>query len=136
MKMILAAASVQLALMNPACAGPAADATRAHLNAIGAGNLAQAVEPYGEHPRLSWIGGPLDGEYEGAGGIGETWTKFMKAQGPMRVALDELSETANAKGATVVAMAVFEGKVAVRVRYVASYRAGKLAHEIWQVAAP
>ncbi|WP_439861964.1 nuclear transport factor 2 family protein [Pseudomonas sp. MBLB4136] len=114
-------------------AGPAADAASAHFQAIARGDLSQLMAAYAADAQLNWVGGPLDGRYQGADNIGQLWQRFAKAQGPLQVGQTELQEAANAKGATVTADVRFTGKQPIDVRYVLTYRAGKIASETWQV---
>ncbi len=114
-------------------AGPADDA-RQHFDAIGEGKLEQLAEAYTADSRLYWIGGPLDGVYTGTEAIGTVWQKFTQSQGALKVTVDKLEEAANPKGATVTANVQFEGKQKIKVRYVLTYRAGKLLAETWQIA--
>ena len=88
---------------------------------------------YADNAQLNWIGGPLDGTYTGAASIGGVWEKFTKAQGPLKVTVDKLDESGNPKGATVTANVQFEGKQPIKVRYVLTYRDGKLVNETWQI---
>jgi hypothetical protein len=117
----------------PAFAGPALDAAQAHIAAVGAGERAAILRDYADDARLTWVGGPLDGTYTGPAGIGAVWDKFGSAAGASRVTIMGIDEAANPKGATVVATVRFDGKIQVKVRYVLTYRDGKLVNETWQV---
>lgn len=116
-----------------AFAGPALDAAQAHFAAIGNGERAAIMGSYADNARLTWIGGPLDGTYDGPAAIGAVWDKFGSAAGQARVTVLGVAESANPKGATVVASVQFDGKTQVKVRYVLTYRDGKLVNETWQV---
>jgi ketosteroid isomerase-like protein len=109
------------------------EAARAHIEAIAAGNVDAITASYGPDAVLEWVGGPLDGRYAAADTIKTTWTKFTKANGPLKAEITHLQEAANPKGATVTADVVFQGKTAIPVRYVLTYRSGKLVDEIWQI---
>lgn len=115
-----------------AVAGPALDMAQAHFAAIGAGEHAAIVHDYADNARLTWVGGPLDGTYDGPAAIGAVWDKFG-ANGPLRVTVMGVSESSNPKGATVTAAVQFDGKAPIKVRYVLTYRDGKLVNETWQV---
>lgn len=115
-----------------AVAGPALDAAQAHFAAIGAGDHAAIVRDYADNARLIWVGGALDGRYDGPAAIGAVWDKFG-ASGPARVTVMGSAESANPKGSTVTAAVQFDGKAAIKVRYVLTYRDGKLVGETWQV---
>lgn len=121
-----------LALATPALAGPADDAQK-HFQAIAAGDVAAIAAGYAENARLEWVGGPLDGSYSGPAAIQAVWEKFAKAQGTLTLAVDKLEESANPKGTTVSANVQFTGKAPIKVRYVLTYRDGKIASETWQI---
>jgi hypothetical protein len=116
-----------------AVAGPAVDAAQAHFAAIGAGDRSAILRDYSDSARLLWVGGPLDGAYDGTAAIGAVWDKFGAALGNAKVSVGAIEESANPKGATVTAAVQFDGKNQVKVRYVLTYREGKLVHETWQV---
>ncbi len=119
------------ALATPALAGPADDA-RKHFQAVAAGDLAALGASYAPNAHLEWVGGPLDGSYAG-GAIQGVWEKFTKAQGSLTLSVDRVEESANPKGATVTAHVLFTGKQPIKVRYVLTYREGKIASETWQI---
>ena len=87
---------------------------------------------YASDATLHWIGGPLDGSYEGDA-IAGVWTKFAKAQTGLKATVKDISESMNPKGATVVANVVFANAKKIPVRYVMLFRDGKLTDEIWQI---
>jgi hypothetical protein len=49
------------------------------------------------------------------------------------VKVSELTESKNDKGSTVMANVGFQGKNTIKVRYVLTYRDGKLVAETWQI---
>ena len=116
------------------CAGPATDSAQARFNAIASGDVNSVLTQYQDSATLQWLGGPLDGTYIGKEKLSMVWNKFSKAQGPMKVKIQNLVEHANPKGSTVTADVFFAGKKTVPVHYVLSYRDGKLVNEIWQVS--
>lgn len=121
---VLAAASVH--------AGPA-DEARAHFQAIASGDVATLMTSYAPQAQFQWVGGPLDGAYTDAKAIQEVWTKFTTAQGPLKLTVADVQEAANPKGATVSANVLFEGKAPIKVRYILTYREGKIVNEVWQI---
>jgi hypothetical protein len=129
--LLLLASSV--GVTTSAVAGPALDMAQAHFAAVGAGERAAILRDYADNARLTWVGGPLDGSYDGPAAIGAVWDKFGVAAGPARVTVMGIAESANPKGATVTASVQFDGKAALKVRYVLTYREGKLVNETWQV---
>lgn len=133
MKRSLLSLSLFLAATGTALAGPATDQANAHFQAIGAGDVASISNAYTDGAQLNWIGGPLNGAYTGANAIRGVWEKFTKSQGPLKVSVDKLEESANPQGATVTANVQFEGKQPIKVRYVLIYREGKLVSETWQI---
>lgn len=116
-----------------ALAGPAADAAGLHFKAIAAGDVDQLMRGYERDATLQWVGGPLDGVYAGDVRLREVWSKFAGAQGKLGLSVANLQESTNPKGATVTANVEFKGKAAIKVRYVLTYRDGKIVNEIWQV---
>ncbi|WP_426176691.1 nuclear transport factor 2 family protein [Massilia sp. TWR1-2-2] len=127
------AAILSLASIGFAFASPVSDAAQVRFAAIGGGDTSIIMRGYAENPQLTWVGGPLDGVYAGDSAIRATWEKFGKAVGPARVTVLALEESANPKGATIVAKVQFDGKTQVKVHYVLTYRDGKLVNEIWQI---
>ncbi len=130
----LLSASVATFLLatSTAFAGPTDDA-KMHFQAVGSGDLALLMRGYADNAQFNWVGGPLDGTYTGADNIRGVWEKFTKSQGAMKVSVDKLEESANPKGSTVSANVQFEGKQPIKVRYVLTYRDGKIANETWQI---
>ncbi len=61
------------------------------------------------------------------------WEKFTKSAGPVKVSVNKLEESSNPKGATVSANVLFEGKAPIKVRYVLTFREGKIVSETWQI---
>lgn len=110
------------------------DATR-HFTAIAKGNLKAIMSQYAPDATLEWVGGKLNGSYEGTDAIQDMWARFAKGAGPLTMhATDFTVATAPKDGMTVTADVVFKGKAAIPVRYVLVYRNRKIVDEIWQVA--
>ncbi len=114
-------------------AGPASDSAQAHFRAIAGGQVEDLLSQYADSATLEWVGGPLDGRYAGKTALSEVWGKFAKAQGELTVKVSGVQESANPKGATVTANVVFSGKNDIKVRYVLTYRDGKIVNEVWQI---
>ena len=132
-KSLLSASVATLLLAtSTAFAGPTDDA-KMHFQAVGSGDLALLMRGYADNAQFNWVGGPLDGTYTGTDNIRGVWEKFTKSQGAMKVSVDKLEESANPKGSTVSANVQFEGKQPIKVRYVLTYRDGKIANETWQI---
>lgn len=115
-----------------AIAAPTDDA-KTHFQAIGAGDLTAVMSGYAANPQFNWVGGPLDGTYTSADAIRGVWEKFTNSAGPLKVSVDKLEESANPKGSTVSANVQFEGKAPIKVRYVLTFREGKIVSETWQI---
>ena len=115
-----------------AAAAPADDA-KTHFQAIGSGDLTVLMRGYGDQAQFNWVGGPLDGTYSTPDAIRGVWEKFTKSQGALKVSVDKLEESANPKGSTVSANVQFEGKQPIKVRYVLTFRDGKIVSETWQI---
>ena len=115
-----------------AMAAPADDA-KTHFQAIGSGDLSVVMRGYADQAQFNWVGGPLDGTYANPDAIRGVWEKFTKSQGPLKVSVDKLEESANPKGSTVSANVQFEGKAPIKVRYVLTFREGKIVSETWQI---
>lgn len=127
----LTIAAVLLASSTLTFAGPADDA-QAHFKAIGAGEVDKIMMAYGDGATLQWVGGPLNGMYNGADKIKEVWSKFSK-NAPLEVMTSKVEESGNPAGSTVTANVMFKGKAEIKVRYVLVYRDGKVVNEVWQI---
>lgn len=123
-----------LLIVSPlAVAGPAAEHAQTHFRAIAGGQVENLLGHYAESATLEWVGGPLDGRYAGKAALGEVWSKFAKAQGELQFKVSDVRENANPKGGTVTANVIFNGKNDIKVRYVLTYRDGKIVNEVWQI---
>ncbi|WP_241723080.1 nuclear transport factor 2 family protein [Raoultella sp. HC6] len=131
---LLVPATALLALVSAYSFAAPKDDAQAHFAAIAAGNVTEIMKHYDSRAHLEWVGGPLDGAYSTPQAIGGVWKKFTTAQGTMKLSVASVEEAANPKGTTVTANVLFEGKMPVKVRYVLTWRNGKIVDEIWQVA--
>lgn len=130
----LAYSALAIAFMaGPALAGPAADISRTHIEAIAMGNVGAITAVYTPESALHWVGGPLNGTYAGVEKLNEVWGKFTKAQGTLKATITNVAENASPAGATVTANVIFAGQSTIKVRYVMVYRGDKLVSEIWQI---
>lgn len=129
---LTACATAMLLAATGAIAAPADDA-KTHFQAIGSGDLSIVMRGYADNAQFNWVGGPLDGTYSNADAIRGVWEKFTKSQGPLKVSVDKLEESANTSGSTVSANVQFEGKAPIKVRYVLTFRQGKIVNETWQI---
>ena len=129
---LAACATALLFTAGAATAAPVDDA-RTHFQAIGSGDLAVVMRGYADNAQFNWVGGPLDGTYTSPAAIQGVWEKFTKSAGPLKVSVDKLEESANPKGSTVSANVQFEGKAPIKVRYVLTFREGKIVSETWQI---
>lgn len=125
--LLLAAAFSPLAAF-----GSAGDATT-HFHAIARGDVQLLARQYADGVVFEWVGGPLDGTYVGAAKVAELWERFTKANPNLQVKVADLQESANPKGATVTANVLFSGGSLIKVRYVLTFRDGKITSETWQI---
>lgn len=134
LRTLTVASVLSLALAAPAVAGPAADLARAHIAAVESANVPEISGQYAPNAVFEWVGGPLDGTYRSAAEITGVWARFAGAQGKLKADVKDMKEYANPAGATVVASVVFHAKQPVPVLYTLTYRNGKLANAVWQIA--
>jgi hypothetical protein len=120
-----------------ACAkGEAPDASEAgdaHIQAISSASADLLTPQYAGSARLEWIGGPLDGAYEGAGAINAVWSRFIAGRGTMKAYIQSYVVAENPNGRTVIASIVYRGDKTIPVRLITTYRDGMIASEIWQI---
>lgn len=109
------------------------DDAHAHFDAIANGDVEAVMAGYAEQAVFQWVGGPLDGAYTTPQAIESVWQKFTNGQGTLTVTAADVQTAHNPKGATVTANVVFEGKAAIKVRYVLTYRNDKIVNEVWQI---
>ncbi|MFT3719728.1 nuclear transport factor 2 family protein [Pseudorhodoferax sp.] len=132
-RLFLVSVASGMSLLASAVHAAAADDARSHFQAIAAGDVDAVMRAYAEGAQLQWVGGPLDGSYSSADAIRGVWTKFAGSQGPLRLQVGALEESANPQGATVSANVLFEGKGRIQVRYILTFRDGRIVNEIWQI---
>jgi len=106
---------------------------RDHFAAIAKGDIDAVMANYAPNAELHWVGGPLDGDYQGIGALKQVWGKFAKAQAPLDVHVENLRVNGNPAGSTVSADVTFSGANTIPVRYILLYRQGKLVDEVWQI---
>ena len=116
-----------------AWAESAPEAMDAHIQAISSAPADLLIPQYADGARLEWIGGPLDGAYEGADAIGEAWNRFISARGVMTAELQSYDVSENPRGRTVIASVIFRNDKTIPVRIITTYREGVIASEIWQI---
>ena len=125
------------ALAQPVLAGPLDDAkSKAHLEAVAAGDFDALMRDYADDAYMDWIGGPLEGRYHGKKAIGEVWRKFIAANGgkPRPAKFGTPVSYSNPAGTSVETAAAYDGTKPVKVWHVLVYRDGSLNTEIWQIA--
>lgn len=126
-------ATLASALMAGAVQAAPIDDARVHFQAIAGGDVAAVMQSYADEAQFQWVGGPLDGAYDTPQAIQDVWSKFTRSQGPLKLTVGSIEQAANPKGATVSANVMFEGKAAVKVRYILTYRNDKIVNEVWQI---
>lgn len=129
----LAFAAIALTLAASGASAAPSDDARTHFQAIASGDTQVVMRGYAEQAQLNWVGGPLDGTYSTLDAIRSTWEKFGKAAGPLKLTIGQIEESANPKGATIAANVLFEGKMPIKVRYVLTFREGRIVSETWQI---
>ena len=120
-------------LAAPALAETAGNLAKLHLDAVGARDVAKITSQYNAATTLSWVGGPLNGTFIGPQQLVEVWSKFAKAQAPLKVTVRDLKESGNPAGTTVTADVVFVGKNTLKIRYIMLYRGDNLVDEVFQI---
>ena len=128
------AAALGLAAM-PAFAAMKAPDAQMHFKSIAGANLAGIMKQYAPDATLHWVGGPLNGTYEGPKAIKAAWGKFIHLMGKTTEKAMDIKVAGDAKGMTVTADVHFIGKPSVKVRYVLVYRDRKIVDEVWQIDA-
>ena len=126
-------AATALSIATSSAFAASSDDARTHFQAVASGDTQILMRGYADQAQLNWVGGPLDGTYTTSAAILGTWERFGKAVGPLKLTIGQIEESANPKGATVSANVVFEGKMPIKVRYVLTYREGKIVSETWQI---
>ena len=124
---------LSLTMSGGAFASQATDDASLHFKAIASGDVFLLMRGYDNDVNLQWVGGPLDGVYKGDTRVRELWTKFSTAQGQLVHKVSDLQESVNPNGSTVTANVEFKGKATIKVRYVLTYREGKIVNEVWQI---
>lgn len=104
---------------------------RAHWKEISAENLEAVMGDYAAAPALDWVGGPLNGKYDGADAVRATWTKLFAGQ-EMK---DAEPSNVRVNGDELTADVIFKTAAgAIPVRYTLDYdAAGKIAKEQWRI---
>ncbi len=120
-------------LASPVFAATMAPDAQNHFKAIASGNVTMIMSQYAPNATLHWIGGPLDGSYAGTKAIQSAWTKFSGANSKLTEKVDDIMVATNPDGMTVTANVDFKGSSSIPVRYVLTYRKGKIVDEIWQI---
>jgi len=124
---------LSLSMSTGAFASQITDDASLHFKAIANGDVLLLMRGYDNDVNLQWVGGPLDGLYKGDSRVRELWAKFSAAQGQLEHKVSDLQESMNPKGSTVTANVEFKGKATIKVRYVLTYRDGKIVNEVWQI---
>lgn len=124
--------SAGCAASSHAVEGPAEGADE-HVAAIALSSVDGLMAAYAADARLEWIGGPLDGAYQGKDEIAGAWRRFAAARGAMSVDVAAYDVAENPKGRTVIASVLYDNGKAIPVRLITSYRGGLIVSEIWQI---
>lgn len=116
----------------PACA-TAEMSDDAHIEAIADAPLDTLMPLYAEDAYLEWVGGPLDGTYDGADAISEAWSRFIAGRGDISADIQSYAVSENPKGRTTIAAILYQGDKTIPVRLITTYREGLITAEIWQI---
>lgn len=133
LRSVALAAALGLAA-TPVFAAMNAPDAQMHFKAIASGNISTLMGQYAPGATFLWVGGPLDGTYNGTKSIQSLWQKFSKANGKMTDKVSNVLVATDPKGMTVTANVEFIGKTKIPVRYILTYRNRKIVEEIWQLA--
>lgn len=136
-RLLIAALVLLFSFAQPVMAGKLDEAkAQAHLDAVAAGDLESLMRDYAEDAYMDWVGGPLDGRYQGKAAIRAVWQKFIDANAgkPRPAKFSKLEAYANTKGASIEASAEYGGATAIKVWHVLTYREGTLTTELWQIS--
>lgn len=104
-----------------------------HIVAISASPLEVLMPQYADDARLEWIGGPLNGSYDGSDAIEGAWSRFIGVRGEMQADIEDYIISENPKGRTIIASVLYRGEKTIPVRLITTYRDGKITTEIWQI---
>lgn len=107
---------------------------KAHLAAVASGDVEALMRDYDDNAYFDWVGGPLEGRYQGKAAIRAMWQKFVALNDgkPRTPTFGELESYANPAGTSVEAKAIYTGNKISKVWHVLVYRDGTLVTEIWQ----
>jgi ketosteroid isomerase-like protein len=133
----MASILLMFSMVLPVIAGPLDDAkARAHLDAVASGDIEALMRDYAPDAYMDWVGGPLEGRYQGEAAIRQVWVKFIAANDgkPRAAKFSKLESYANPKGASIEIKANYGGKTPLQVWHVLTYRDGVLCTEIWQIS--
>jgi ABC-type uncharacterized transport system YnjBCD substrate-binding protein len=109
---------------------------KAHLAAVASGDLDALMRDYDDNAYFDWVGGPLEGRYQGKAAIRAMWQKFIALNDgkPRTPTFGEVESYTHPAGTSVEAKAIYAGKTVSKVWHVLVYRDGTLTTEIWQNA--
>jgi ketosteroid isomerase-like protein len=130
---VVAATTFLLLGIPPSYAGDDTVRAEAYFQAITSGDTETIASFYADNAEFRWIGGPLAGFYKGKDDIKGVWKRFSAAAGKFTHEVLELNETPEGKGSTVNARVAFKGATDVPVKFILTYRDGKITSETWQV---
>jgi ketosteroid isomerase-like protein len=134
LRSMAASAFVLLLLgISPVFAGDDTVRAEAYFSSITGGDAETIASFYADDAEFRWIGGPLAGLYKGRDQIKGVWTRFSEAAGSFTHEVLELSETAKGPESVITARVAFKGATAVPVKFLITYKDGKITSETWQV---
>jgi hypothetical protein len=125
--------ALMLAAPAPATASTLETTARAHLESVRSGNVVAIVNGALPASTLHWLGGPLDGEYQGAETQAHAWQAFARKQGQQALTVSHIETIASPTGGTVSVHVVFAGAKTIHVEDILAIRDGVIVDEVWQI---
>jgi len=132
LKSLIAASALMLGIQ-AAAAGADAVRAKAFFGAIAGGNAETVTSFYADKAALHWLGGPLDGAYQGKDQIRATWEQFIKASSPTGHKVLALSESGSGAISTIAARVAFTGENDLPVKFTLIFENGAIVEHIWEL---
>lgn len=108
----------------------------AHWTQVANRNVQKLTGEYTKNAVVAWVGGPLNGTYQGHSAIDKLWSKFEKATSPMHFQVTAVTyDLSKAHPAVREDVKLTSGGKAIKVDSTLVYDNGKIMAEIWKVNA-
>ncbi|HUX12229.1 MAG TPA: hypothetical protein VMW87_04335 [Spirochaetia bacterium] len=106
----------------------------AHWTQVANRDVQNLATEYANHAVIAWVGGPLNGTYQGLSAINGLWSKFAGATAPMQFQVTSVSYDLSKTYPTVREdVKLMAGKKAIHVDSTLVYDKDKIMAEIWKV---